>query len=252
MSTITPLDIANAMKKMGWTVASSLMQRWADGASSTMTEAVKLGTVAPTSPRQLDQSLVSMSWVKKFSRANAAYKTVIANALNPAGVKQLRNQLAEAGWKSGAFALGSKSFDAATLDATCQTNFVPVGGLFDTLDDFYGAMGKASIKVAVVGNVKQTPAKSHVFIVDALGVYLRDTYDFNGSQPLGVWNKDRCLSKAEMVLRFNSPIVALFDGFESVGNADFRDWRTKTGKGGDYVVYSNVDWVAPSVAPIVL
>lgn len=252
MSTITPLEIASAMKKMGWPVASSLMQRWADGVSSTMTDAVKLGTIAPTSPGQLYQGVVTMNWVKRFSRANVAYNAAIANALNPAGVKQLRNQLAQAGWKSGEFALGSKSYDAATLDATCQTNFVQVGALLDTIDDFYGAMGKASIKVAVVGRIAQTSAKSHVFNVDALGLYLRDTYDFNGSQPLGVWSKDRCLSKAEMVVHYTSPIIALTDGFESVSNADFREWRTKTGRGGDYVIYSDVDWVAPSVTRIVL
>ena len=41
-------------------------------------------------------------------------------------------------------------------------------------------------------------------------------------------------------------------GFEEVFNATFRRWRAATGRGGDFLVYSDVEWVAPTVREIAL
>lgn len=261
MSTITPPDIASAMKLMGWPVAASLMDKWATASAWTMPPAVKLGTAAPGA--QVDTTRVTVAWLKRFARAAIAYQGVINNALNVPAQKLLKARLAAAGWSSGNFSLGSTSLDAMALETVCQTNFLQFGSTNDTIDELYGAVGKGTFKVAVVGKVVQTAAKTHVFNVDALGVYFRDTYDFidDGwiSQPLGVWSKSRCLSKTEMVAfhveqvsRGAHPMLrfapSAFRGFESVSNADVCAWRTATGRGGDYVIYSDVAWVTPAVA----
>ncbi|MCZ2134018.1 MAG: DUF6402 family protein [Burkholderiales bacterium] len=39
-------------------------------------------------------------------------------------------------------------------------------------------------------------------------------------------------------------------GFEEVFNATFRRWRDTTGRGGDFLVYSDVEWIAPTVREI--
>ncbi len=256
------------MKKMGWPVASALMQRWANGAAWTMPDTIKLGTTNPLSlpTTQFDDSLVKMNWLLKFPRVKTAHDSVIASALSVNAIKVLKTRLANAGWTSGAFSLGSTSMDARTLDGSCQTNFAPLGSLGDTIDEFYGAIGKASFKVAVVGAVAVSANKKHVFNVHKLGVYLRDTYDFNGSQPLGVWSKDRCLSKVESAAYYADEINKLnpttwpgriivgspFDGFESFGNGDARDWRDASGKGGDFVIYSDVEWVNSPITQVAL
>jgi len=41
-------------------------------------------------------------------------------------------------------------------------------------------------------------------------------------------------------------------GFEEVFNATFGRWRDTTGRGGDFLVYSDVEWIAPTVREIAL
>ncbi len=261
---ITPVDIAGAMSKMGWPVAAALMNRWANSAAWTMPDAVKLGSINPATlpASQFDDVIVKMSWLLRFSRAKTAYDNVVANALNGPAIVVLKERLASAGWKSGPFPLGNTSMDARTLERACQTNIVGLGSLTDTVDEFYGAIGKASFKVAVVGSVAVN-GKQHVFNINKLGVYLRDTYDFNDFQPLGVWNKQRCLSKAEVAAfiaekaaRLATPALRLlpeiYAGFEEVGNSDIRAWRTQSGKGGDFVIYSDVAWINSPTPQITL
>jgi Family of unknown function (DUF6402) len=268
MSSITPLDIAQAMKKMGWPVASSLMKRWAVGAAWTMPDTIKLGTADPMQlpANQFDDTIVTMSWLLKFKRAKTAYDEVISKAVSVNAQVVLKERLATAGWKSGAFVLGNVNLPARSLERTCQTNYVQFGSLTDTVDEFFGAIGKASVKVAVVGNVAPSANKKHVFNITKLGVYLRDTYDFNDdgffSQPLGVWSKDRCLSKVEMAAYYTDKANRLnptnwllpppYPGFEGVDNSTIREWRKSSGKGGDFVIYSDVVWVDPPIKQVPL
>ena len=128
----------------------------------------------------------------------------------------------------------------------------------DTLSDLYGALGNAGFKASVVGRVVVRGA-GHVFVIDGLGISLRDAYDFNDSgvisQPLGIWNSERCLGKAESALYLSSPAATIaytVAGFEPVSNATFRNWRGGKGRGGDFLIYSDVEWVIPSVAEIAL
>ncbi len=65
--------------------------------------------------------------------------------------------------------------------------------------------------------------------ISEVGVYIRDSYDFNGSQFLGFWDdKDNSVSMI-------NPLSGT-----SVSNDDFHSWRVKTGKGGDFLVFSDL------------
>ncbi len=266
MPEITPPDIVQAMQNMGWSVASKLMKRWTDGASWKMPESVKLNRDSAAAS-QIDASVVSIAWLLKFARAKAAYDTLIKKSLNDNAKKLLLERLRGAGWSSGEFSLGNTSMSAQVLDRMCQTNIEPFGSRSDTIDELYGAIGKASLKVAVVGDVASSGKNKHVFNVNKLGVYLRDTYEFNDeswpSQPLGVWSKKRCLSKAETAAyyadkasRLVNPVQRVlpspYAGFNAVSNSDFDDWRKKTGRGGDFVIYSDVAWVDSPVKQVSL
>ena len=257
---ITPPDIVGAMRKMGWGVASRLMDRWAKGGAWTMSSAIKSGSVhAITLPAsQVDQSIVTMSWAKSFSASKASYSDLAANALSVAGQNQLKARLRAAGWTKGVFTFGSRSLDAVQLDARNAINYRGFGRMIDTIDDMYGALGNAGFKAAAIGRV-EVRGKRDVFVVEAIGVYVRDTYDFIdsrwGSQPLGVWNEERCLNKAEMSMFYGTlpgTVGYALAGFESVDNATFNRWRTSSGRGGDFVIYSDVEWIRPTIAEIPL
>jgi hypothetical protein len=269
MPEITPPDIAQAMRAMGWPVASALMKRWADSTAWTMPESVKLNTSEEKSlaASRVDETTVTMNWLLKFARAKDAHDAVVGKALNDNAKKLLKERLKNAGWSDGEFSLGKSSMSARALDQLCQTNFQSFGSLNDTIDELYGAIGKASLKVAVVGKVAMIEKKKFVFNVEKLGVYLRDTYEFNDegwiSQPLGVWSKKRCLSKAETAAyyaergaRTSQPALrvlpAIYADFEPVSNGDFTDWRSKSGRGGDFVIYSDVSWVDSPVKQVSL
>lgn len=75
-------------------------------------------------------------------------------------------------------------------------------GLWDVLDEMYGALGSASLKVGVVGEAftEVNPITKHVrhlFHAEKVGFYIRDHYDFNGLQYLGTWTEDRVLTQVE-------------------------------------------------------
>ncbi|MDX7527830.1 DUF6402 family protein, partial [Enterobacter hormaechei] len=45
------------------------------------------------------------------------------------------------------------SDDVKELDATAQANFLIIGDKFDTINDWYGAIGNCNLKVCVRGTV---------------------------------------------------------------------------------------------------
>jgi hypothetical protein len=146
---------------------------------------------------------------------------------------------------------------AHELNVISQVNYRYFGAKLDTLDDMYGALGKATYKIAVVGKSKRTSTGIDVFEIDKLGVYIRDTFDFNDSdsisEPLGVWSKERCLSKAETAAYLAMPPVQIartFQGFVPVFNRDFRRWQRAHNAGGDFVVFSDVKWIASPIREV--
>jgi hypothetical protein len=64
--------------------------------------------------------------------------------------------------------------------------------------------------------------------IEAVGIYLWDSYDFNGDQELGWWNQSG-------VTRVPDPIR-----YDRVTNEDFRNWRSHNQNGGDFHIYSDV------------
>ena len=129
------------------------------------------------------------------------------------------------------------------LDAE-YINYRVVGFDFADLDDLSAALGNFAFRVVVAGTIATVvspppaglpqkapppaPPKLRITTTD-VGVYIRDSYDFNGTQFLGFWNeKDGAVSGS-------NPLVG-----DAVSNDDFRKWRAKNGKGGDFLVYSDL------------
>jgi hypothetical protein len=233
-------DIPGAMESMGWKVSAQLMRRWFSVKPAwAMPQEWRSGQDInyPELPAsQVDDQIVKMKWALGFDRVVSAFEDLCQNWNSAEGLKQLRTRLEVAGWKPGAaFRLGAGSRSAKELDLTCQVNRRSVGDSIDTLDDFYGAIFRATLKLAVVGKTSRSLlSKRDLLEIEKIGVYLRDTYDFNADWfddavfGLGVWSKRRVLSKKEMLTYKATPAPLLaraFSGFVPARNGDFRRWQ---------------------------
>jgi hypothetical protein len=130
----------------------------------------------------------------------------------------------------------------------------------DQLDDLYAALGDFYFNYLVKGWVERLPDQGgkpcYKVTINKVGVYVRDSYDFNDfdpndlkrdkwlgwflrkpsvnavtSQPLGIW---ACTD--------NYAGKILWKDRYYVQNRDFREWRTKHGRGygGDFMVFSDI------------
>lgn len=252
-------QLPDAMEKMGWKVAPQLMRHWFSlRPAYKFTEDIKnqllRGDARLIPEERVNDTIVKMAWARPFIEDKL--QELIKAWSSPAGIKLLRERLVRAGYTPNLFIPLGMSDSARVLDATAQVNTIIVGGLLDTIDDWYGAIGNASLKFAVSG-YSGVHQKRAAFFVERVGAYLKDTYDFVDknpitSEPLGIWSKNRILTKAESALYLDSYLAGIFgilarnwSGFIPVFNSDFRNWQDKHNTGGDFVVFSDVLWLNP-------
>ena len=252
-------QLPDAMEKMGWKVAPQLMRHWFSlRPAYKFTEDIKnqllRGDARLIPEERVNDTIVKMAWARPFIENKLQERMATWNS--PAGINELRNKLRLAGYSPNLCVPLGMSDNARVLDASSQVNTIDVGGLFDTIDDWYGAIGNANLKFAVSG-YSGSHQKKPAFFVDRVGAYLKDTYDFVDknsitSEPLGIWSRNRILTKAESALYLDSYLAGIFgilarnwSGFIPVFNSDFRDWQDKHNTGGDFVVFSDVLWLNP-------
>ncbi|MEE1923955.1 DUF6402 family protein [Pseudomonas sp. 148P] len=245
-----------AMRKMGWHTSAALMQRWFDSPGWQMPERWKEEDGQPKpmelSAAQCDENLVTMSWAMRFDRCRAAVRQAESILTTPNAISRLKALLKIGGWQGqGVFKFGSSTLSAREMDASAQVNFVQLGRPDDPLDDMYGALGVATLKIGVIGETfsREDPTTRQMrnyLKVERIGFYIRDHYDFNGLQFLGVWTEDRVLTKSEMARAALPSGQSIYkwssDQFALIRNNDFRKYREKTEMGGDYVLYSDILW----------
>ncbi len=202
----------------------------------------------------LDDTTVTMQWALGFARVQSAMARLQANWASPAAITLLKQRVVRQspGRIQECWRFGDLSKPARILDETCQVNYAVFGRWSDPLDDFYGAMGEAQIKLAVSGMViARGPVHARIEI-DELGFYLRDSYDFNDgnsfiSQPLGCWGFDgmQCGVRTNLDVPISETVVdeepSVVQGYKYiVQNSDFRRWSERNQRGGDFMVLSNV------------
>lgn len=258
-------DLPKAMDKMGWKISAQLMRRWFSTSPAwKMPQNQRDGTgidyqKLPAS--RIDSQIVKMKWLLTFGQVVPIFNELYTNWNSEKGREVLRMRLRKVGWTAGATAtLGYGLTKATELETTCQINARVIGSLTDTLDDYFGSIFKATLKLAVIGRTTHdTASKKDFFVVDRIGIYLRDTYDFNAgwfedaAYGLGIWSKDRVLSKADSLIYMGSgPLekYIAFHGFVPVRNKDFRRWQDHHNSGCDFYVFSDVYWAKPNVAKI--
>ena len=247
-------DVPAAMRRENWPVGARLMERWFASPAYAMDRRVKDGDLPPRA-NSVESRLVTMAWALNFPRANAALVQLRSEWSGPPRLarsqpviaRQLRRWVAARQLKPDApFRFGDLGADALTVDQTSAINFQAIdSNWFAAIDDFYAALGRASIKIAVTGMVAADGANWRLSI-DEIGFYLRDTYDFIGAQRLGSWGPDGFSSAA-----IGAPAIEIDPAAEpgwwsgnaqyfTVDNAAFRRWRGQFGRGGDFVIFSDL------------
>ena len=254
-------ELPGVMRNMGWVLAPKLMERWFQGDAFVLHKDLrKTYDDSPLSipPEYYDDEIVTMDWALQFNRFEEACYSIINNYSTEASAKSLEVILRRYGWPATTPRLGNTSMTARELNATCQIQTKRFGKLTDTIDDFYGAIGRGMIQLAVVGHVHRDNF-SELFIIDHVGVYLKDCYEFNGFQFLGCWTKSKAFGKAEMISRVSANtslvgahILQINEPVFHVFNHDFRQYREKHGKGGDFIIYSDVKWLPGTDFPPIL
>jgi len=226
--------IPGIMRRRGWRNGARLMEIW----FSRPANAVPERGVPETATIWMDR------WALTFRRASTVYQEIVSSRVwcNETARNDLGSMLRRQGrLTSQRTTFGDLSRPVPTLDRDFISQH-SVGGLTDPLDDMYAALGRFLFRTVVQGSVVPTPTPvpsmtvrarprstyfRHTVNIEQVGIYVWDSYDYNGLQPLGYWS-------ASDVSRIPLP------GYELVTNGDYRQWRARHGRGGDFIVYSDV------------
>jgi hypothetical protein len=216
------IKIPTFMRAKGWSCGAALKERWFSLPPNS----------SPAAGREDTSTIKLDSWALTFSRAKTAYDELLASKLwvNDKARTLLATRLGSMRMVPGhRLSFGDLSQAAKQIETDYLT-FAVVGGAMDPLDDMYGALGKFTYRVAVQGTAVPVDKKAqHSVRIESIGIYIRDTYDFNGDQPLGFWN-------------FKTGAVSRTPGFgyDYIENKTFREGRAKNSRGGDFLIFSEV------------
>jgi hypothetical protein len=233
-------NIPRIMRGKAWLNGARLLDIWFSRSHA----------IAPNYSSPEESTIKMDSWVLRFQRAREVYAQLVRDRIwaNQAAQQRLANLLRQQGLLGSA----SRSFGALNSSVPLQdrsyVNFraIPEGSDFD---DMTAALGAFVLRVVVAGTVAPqravggaAPSAFDVEISE-VGVYVRDSFDFEGDQYLGCWsdNPDGFLplmppepGMGMGFAPFRPPV------FSPVGNRDFREWRRRTGRGGDFLVFSDL------------
>jgi len=130
------------------------------------------------------------------------------------------------------------------------------------LDDMTAALGDFQFRVVVAGSVSYIPEQDSILpvaeylvTISEIGIYIVDSYDFNNrflNEYLGYWcyNKETDYYSVDLVPKFSSPHLPYItiNNCAEVYNSSFQKWRSENGRGGDFLVFS--DLYKPKFKPV--
>ena len=212
-----PAIVVEDMLSMGWSEAAELLEIWAERPPAT----------APSYSAPVT-NVIKMDWVLGFQRAKTVYDKLIADKIwtNEASQKRFAEHLKKNPRSAGS-AFGDLSRSVTIIDDEWINSRSVTGGW--SWDALAGALGSFTFQVAVAGRVVSSGSGRFEIAVQEVGVYVKDSFDFEGSQFLGFWGyRD-----------------------DPVNNSDFRQWRSQSNRGGDFRVFSDVKRTKLSPADVV-
>lgn len=236
MAEFSIAQIPGIIDAKGWTVAAALLRRWF---------AAEPNAAPEKGVPCLD--LIKMDWVLGFERAKAAYQKIFDQGLwkSANAKKEMTNVLKRRGlfYARASTPVDRKSVRLPSTHAD-HIQFVGVGGgswemATAPIDHLTAALARFNLHVVALGGVEGSSGAGGrcSFTVTELGVYVRDSYDFNDEpgedQELGRWDPDD-----------KSVGRSFLSGGTIVRNSAFRKWRSEKKKGGDYLIFSDVRYTA--------
>jgi hypothetical protein len=255
-------NIPSVMRTIHWPNSGRLLDRWFSLPR----------TVVPS--YSTPETTLRMSWILGFARARKVYDEMIRQKIwvNPAGQGAIAAMLRRKGLLTQATQSFGRLSDPVVAQDPDYVNQRPAGGYTD-FDDLTGTLGAFNFRVVVAGTVRPIGATGlpgrrpfgsahlqyarrgpssgpsfHVQITE-VGVYVRDSFDFEGDQYLGCWSDSphgfTPLMPPAPALPTAGFAPAVFTPplFTPVGNRDFRTWRDRYARGGDFLVFSDLQRV---------
>lgn len=221
---LTITNIPAIMRSKKWFNGASLLDIWFS----------RPPAIAPKYGLSVTTTILMDHWVLTFPRARQVYDGLMRERIwaNPAAQREIAEMLRRKGFL---IPETSQSFGNLAQPVQLQDNDyinyrIVNFGLLD-LDDMSAALGNFAFRVVVAGGVTAAGSgrSEYQVTITEVGVYIRDSFDFNGEQFLGYW--DDSDNSVSMI----NPLSGT-----GVSNSDFRDWRSKNGKGGDFLVFSDI------------
>jgi Family of unknown function (DUF6402) len=203
---VLPWVVIDDMKYEGWTAAAEIFETWAKRPSSP----------APRYSAPVTH-VIKMDWLLGFARAKLVYDQIHRERIwtNEASRERISQILRKKPRRSGQ-TFGDLSQPVTVVDEEWINARPVLGGAY--WDALAGALGAFVLQIAIAGRVASASGAVGKVVIEEVGVYVKDSFDFEGSQFLGFWG----------------------DRDDPVNNGDFREWRQKSGMGGDFWVFSDV------------
>ncbi len=221
--------IPGIMRKKNWTEGARIMETW-------FSRPPFIKPAYSTPPH-----LVDIDWALGFGATKDTYNKMINERVwaNEPAKKEIKRWLT----KQNLLNQSKNSFGDLTKTGEQleedYVNYRAVGSYlyyyydyyyYSGMNDLTATLGRFVLRVAIAGTVEPTSIMNqHKVTVNEIGIYIRDTYDFEGDQSLGYW------SESNNSVSYLNPLAG-----DHVSNESFRDWRSANGHGGDFLVFSNV------------
>lgn len=244
-----------------WPMSAAIMEKWFSLPRREFTKEEKQGDTKPRDipPQYVDTKLITWDWLNRFERVQQARSQLLAILGTSKALDVLANRV-----KKNAAIMArlstQKSIEIANnpqspidLHSDWQFQFVEVGYQVNQIDDLYGALGNFMLAAAVTkaSLTLLRPGVAHISVKE-VGLYVRDTFEFNGRQYLGHWSEHglglQPLATASNLInsKFQESNWILpgwhpqLGWLKAVNNSDFRTYRERSGYGGDFLLLSDV------------
>jgi Family of unknown function (DUF6402) len=240
-------NIPRVMRGQGWNNGARLLDTWFSRPSA----------IAPAYSASDTTTIRMDAWALTFTRARRVYDQLIHDRIwaNAPAQVEVANMLRRKGLLiSTPMAFGRLS-DPVPVQHADRINFRTVGSVTD-FDDMTAALANFTFRVVVAGTVGPVapapgapagPTTYQVRITE-VGVYIQDSFDFEGDQFLGCWSDSpdgfSPIPPPSGISIGPIPIPSF--QYKPVFNSTFRDWRTSNGHGGDFLVFSDMKRVTLS------
>ena len=228
-------DIPRIQHALGWGPAAVLLDDWFSRSAST-------GFGSPNT------TAVTMAYVLGFSRAKTVYDAMVSDRIwiNSVAQTLVKNRALPLPGPGVTRAFGRVTGSPVTLDTNHVNHRIVSQGIFAPLDGLAGALANFGFYVLVQGRISDigaspwySPFTSRIYRIniDNVGIYIKDSFDFNGNQDLGCWDP---VANTVSRTSIGNPNA------HCVNNETFRNWRLANGRGGDFLVFSDIQTLSVS------